>query len=137
MGLFSQNTEGPHSQACAVRAYLDGYDGVEASWDAAHWSYQRVDIAEWHNGREHGFVLMFRNKKHEQLNIAFFENRNSDEICALEWVQNTLNPPTIDTAKFGNIYKDKYDVSHRVEVGQASAMAEWIMDRLTSHWGLA
>lgn len=135
MGLFDRSYTQPHAQAKAVRAYLDIYDGVEPSWSRASCSYAPVHIAEWHNCRERGYVVMFQNKALKQLNIAFFEHRNSDEICAVAWVQNTLNPPTIDTAKFGDVYKDKYDVSHSVEFGRAADMAEWIYQRLCEHWG--
>ena len=77
---------------------------------------------------------MFRNAENKHLTIAFYEHRNSDEICAIKWLQNTMNPPTIDTAKFGDIYKDKYDVSHSVSHGQAADMADWIYEQLCDHW---
>jgi len=134
MGLFDQNYMKPGPQAKAVYAYLDGYEGVEVSWDKSFSRYAPVHIAEWHNGREEGYVIIFRNKKCDQLNIAFFEHRNSDDICAVEWVQSTMNPPTIETAKFGDIYKSKYDVSHSVGWGCSKDMAEWIMGRLEAHW---
>lgn len=137
MGLFDRNYYKPNAQADAVRAYLSMWDGVEASYDTKTSSYANVNIAEWHNGRERGYVVSFWNKKTEQINIAFFEHRNSDDICALAWVQNTLNPPTIDNAEFGGIYNTKYDVSYMVRCGEALKMAEWIMDQLTSHWGKA
>lgn len=134
MPLFDKNYAAPSAQARAVRAYLDGYDGVEPSYNKNGSGYEPVNLAEWHNGRERGYVVMFRNAKGDQLNIAFFEHRNSDQICALAWVQQTLNPPTIQTAKFGNLYRDKYDVSHSVDFGQASQMAAWIYEQLCNHW---
>jgi hypothetical protein len=135
--MFSQSYMSPKPQANAVRAYLEMYDGVEPSWSDEWKRYEDVNIAEWHNGRERGYVVMFTNPKREQLNIAFFEHRNSDEICALAWVQSTINPPTIESAKFGDIYKDKYDVSHSVGVGQAKDMADWIYEQLCVHWSKA
>ena len=134
MGLFDQNYMSPMPQANAVKAYLEMHGGVEASWDDNYKRYAPVHIAEWHNCRERGYVVIFMNPKREQLNIAFFEHRNSDSICAIRWVQNTINPPTIDTAKFGDVYKDKYDVSHSVGYGKASDMADWIMEQLGDHW---
>lgn len=132
--MFQNNYQKPSAQANAVRAYLESYDGVEPSWDDKFKKYQDVFISEWHNGRERGYVLMFRNSKNVQLNIAFFEHRNSDDICAIKWVQSTTNPPNIDTANFGDIYKDKYDVSHSVSVGKANEMADWIYENLCNHW---
>ena len=134
MGLFDQNYMAPHPQAKAVKAYLECFDGVEASWDAEFKRYEPVHIAEWHNGREEGYVIIFRNSKRDQLNIAFFGHRNSDNICAIAWVQSTMNPPTIDTAKFGDAYKTKWDVSHSVDYGEANKMADWIMEQLETHW---
>jgi hypothetical protein len=132
--MFSNNYQDPSAQAKAVLAYLDRYDGVEPSYNKDMHMYEPCSIAEWHNGRERGYVVMFRNAKRDQLNIAFFEHRNSDEICAISWVQNTLNPPTMETAKFGDVYKNKYDVSHSVGVGGAMEMADWIYDQLCAHW---
>lgn len=138
MALLSNNVNRPHAQARAVLAYLSAFDGVEASWSNELKRYEaRVDCAEWHNGRERGYVLSMRAPQYTgtQLNIAFFEHRNSDSICALKWVQQTLNPPTIDTADFGGtVYNDKYDVSHEEPVGCAGAMADWIFDQLEQHW---
>ena len=134
MSIFDQNYMTPRPQANAVRAYLEMYDGVEPSWNSEFKQYATVNIAEWHNCRERGYVVMFTNPKREQLNIAFFEHRNSDDICAVAWVQTTVNPPTIDNAKFGDTYKDKYDVSHYVKVGHAMDMADWIYQQLCAHW---
>jgi hypothetical protein len=69
-----------------------------------------------------------------QLNIAFFEHRNSDDICAIEWEQITINAPTIDSAEFGGMYKNKFDVSQSFRYGEAIKMAEWIYGRLNDFW---
>ena len=135
--MFQNNYHKPCAQSNAVRAYLEQYDGVEPSWSDERKRYQDVLISEWHNGRELGWVVMFRNAENAQLNIAFYEHRNSDEICAIKWVQNTMNPPTIETAKFGDVCKDKYDVSYFTSCGQAKDMAEWIYDQLCEHWNVS
>lgn len=115
-------------------AMLQDFD-VEESWHDVKGCYSAAPkIARWENCREQGYVVSMENDSGEQINIAFFEHRNSDSICAVEWKQNTLNAPTIDTAKFGEIYKSKEDVSHTVPPGCVSEMAEWIEDRLTAHW---
>ena len=138
MGIFSRSYMQPSAQAKAVRAYLEMYDGVEPSWNKDQLAYEPVHIAEWHNGRERGFVVMFINPKREQLNVAFFEHRNSDSICAVAWEQSTMNPPTIDSADFGGkVYKSKWDVSYEVGLGEAMKMADWIMQQLCAHWAKA
>ena len=135
MSMFSQNYDRPNYQARAVVAYLDAYDGVEPSWNKEFHRYDPVTLAEWHNGRESGYVLSMRKFGRTQINIAFFEHRNSDNICAIKWEQMTLNPPTIETAEFkGQCYSDKWDVSHTVGVGEAYQMAEWIMEQLCEWW---
>lgn len=134
--LFQNNPDGADAQARAVRAYLSMYDGIEESW-CSEWKRYEAEpqIDRWHNGREQGYVVTMRTAKlNRQINIAFFEHRNSDNICAIKWEQATLNPPTIDSAKFGDVYKDKYDVSHSVSYGQVTDMAEWIYEQLVDFW---
>lgn len=134
--LFAVNPDGADCQARAVRDYLSGRDGIEESWNSDFKRYSaEPNINRWHNGREQGYIISMRNNDYSrQINIAFFEHRNSDNICAIEWEQVTFNPPTIDNAKFGDIYKDKYDLSHQVSVGRADEMADWIFERLAEFW---
>jgi hypothetical protein len=68
------------------------------------------------------------------LNIAFFEHRNSDNICAVKWQQESTNSLTIATADFGDEYQTKYDVLHTVGYGKAQEMAGWIIEELEKHW---
>jgi hypothetical protein len=93
-----------------------------------------IEVARWLNGREQGYVATLLNLTGEQLNIAWFEHRNSDSIHAVKWEQPTMNPPTIDTAVFGEVYKNKFDTSHRVGVEKICEMAEWINDQFNEHW---
>ena len=135
--LFNNDGDGANAQAQAVLAYLRAKDGIEASWDEVTKRYLAdPKVARWHNCREQGYVVSLHGKDYRrQLNIAFFEHRNSDEICAVAWEQKTMNPPTIETMDTkGSIYKDKYDVSHRTMLGEAMQMADWIFDRLTDFW---
>lgn len=96
--------------------------------------FRQPKIARWENCREQGYVIMVKNSGYsKQLNIAWFEHRNSDGICAIKWEEHTMNSPTIDTAKFGDtVYKDKYDVSHSVRYNECYQMAEWIRDEIKS-----
>ena len=135
--MFNYMNDGAGYQAKAVLAYMEGYDGIEDSWNDKIKRYDaNPKVSRWENCREQGYVVFMRSKAspNKQINIAFFEHRNSDNICAVKWEQNTLNAPTIDTAKFGNIYKDKYDVSHEVGYGKAQEMAEWIYEQLATFW---
>lgn len=87
--------------------------------------------APWYNGREQGFVITYlpRSRKIKNLNIAFYEYRNSDSICSLRWESDKgyLNPPTIesdgDAAYHG---KDKWHSAFSAECGEIGKIADWI-----------
>jgi hypothetical protein len=118
--------DGANWQAQAVAAYVVGNTGIETDYPA---SVYEPEIARWHNCREQGYVISF-SVASKQLNIAFFEHRNSDSICAVMWEQRTINPPNIDSAQFGDIYKDKYDTSYSTGYGEVVKMGGWICERL-------
>ena len=127
--------DGASCQSRAVMAYLQTPSGIEESWSDEFKRYMaEPSIARWENCREQGYVVSMRSENHKQINIAFFEHRNSDSICAVMWGQNSTNSPTIETAVFGNTYKDKYDVSHDVRYGEALEMSDWIFEQLTAFW---
>lgn len=123
--------DGANYQAQCVLAYLRN-NNIEESWNGHEYA-AKIKVGRWENCREQGYVLSLR-MSGEQLNIAFFEHRNSDEICAVRWEQITINSPTIDTAKFGDVYKDKYDVSKSVNWECFREMADWIHRELTAFW---
>lgn len=135
MKLF-HNPDEANYQARAVLAILNSRN-IEDSWNSDKGQYEaQPKVERWENCREQGYVIVFLVGYHSpQLNIAFFEHRNSDSICALKWEQNTINTPTIDTldAK-GQVYKNKWDVSKSVEVGEYDAMADWIMESLETFY---
>lgn len=136
MSNLFKNSDGADAQAQATLAYLSGRDGIEKSWCSDKSRYMAdPKVSRWENCREQGYVVVLRSEDYKrQLNIAFFEHRNSDNICAIKWEQKTMNSPTIDTAEFGDIYKDKYDVSKSLSEGCPSDMADWIYEQLEDFW---
>lgn len=117
--------DGADYQARAVLCFLQG-----AEIAGANEFY--LNVSRWQNCREQGYIITARSLDHsKQTNIIFFEHRNSDAICAVQWDQKSLNSLNIDNAEFGDIYKTKFDVSHRVEYGQIMAMSDWIENQLT------
>jgi len=127
--------DGANYQSRATLMFLQRDASIEESWNKEYKTYDaEIKVARWENCREQGYVVTLRNKNREQLNIAFFEHRNSDSICSIKWQQESINTLTIDNAKFGDVYKDKYYTSHSVEYGKAFEMAEWIIKELTEHW---
>lgn len=128
--------DGANQQARAVMRMVQTHD-IESSWDTDWKEYRaKPKIARWENCREQGYVISLTSKDHNrQINIAFFEHRNIDSICAIKWEQITLNSPHIDTADFGNqVYKDKWDVSYQVEYGEIVKMTDWIVEELGKFW---
>ena len=138
--LYHYMRDGAGAQARAVLAYLQVKEGVESSWSDDGKRYMaEPKIARWENCREQGYVISLyhhggRLGSSTQLNIAFFEHRNSDSICAVLWCQSTMNSPTIDTAQFGEVYKTKWEVSHEVGYGKPADMADWISNELDGFW---
>lgn len=130
--------DGADYQARATLMFLQRYSNIESSWNKEYRCYDaEIKVARWENCREQGYIVSLLSKKFgggQQLNIAFFEHRNSDDICAVKWEQTSINTITIDTAVFGDVYKDKYDTSHSVGYGKAYEMAEWIAEQLTKFW---
>jgi len=138
--LTHYHTDGANRQAQAVLAfvqYLIG-DGIEESWNDEFKCYDAdIEVARWENCREQGYILSLRSPKYgqNQLNIAFFEHRNTDSICAIKWHQWSLNSLNIDTAEFGEeCYSNKWETSYDVSYGEAYKMADWIRDQLINHW---
>ena len=130
--------DGANFQARAVLMFFQNFD-IEESWNTDRKQYMaKIEVARWENCREQGYILTLVNPKsgtNEQLNIIFFEHRNSDNICAVKWTQPlTFNTPTIKDAEFGDIYKTKYDVSFEVSYGEIRKMSEWIKNELTQYW---
>lgn len=137
MAILFQNPDGANYQARAVLAYLTKFGGIQESWSHGYKRYMaEPQVDRWHNCREQGYVVTLRSETClRQINIAFFEHRNSDDICAVEWEGHHLNPPTINDIPESHPYKDsKYAVTHCVSVGEAEAMADWIFRRLTNFW---
>lgn len=126
--------DGANHQARAVLCFLQGFS-IEESWNKEFHKYDaEPSVARWENCREQGYVISLRAKS-RTLNIAFFEHRNSDSICAIKWEQMTINAPTIDTADFGGkVYTDKHDVSHSVGYGEIAKMSDWIGEQLSGFW---
>ena len=127
--------DGACAQARATLMFLQRRE-IEQSWEREQGRYlAEPKVARWENCREQGYIIRLRSKDYQkQLNIIFFEHRNSDSLCAVKWEQVSMNSITIQNADFGNVYKDKYDVSHSVPYGQVSEMATWIHDQMCLFW---
>lgn len=124
------------AQALAVQAYLNMFDGVEASWDKERKCYlAEPKVAPWYNGRERGIVVyMVDQQWQRQINIAIYEHRNTDQICALMFEAKTYgNPPTLADVPPG-VYETKGDFTECWRYNEAYDAAEWVYEQLENFW---
>ena len=127
--------DGANYQARAVLMFLQGNSSIEESWCDKRKNYKEtIKVARWENCREQGYVVSLLDKNRDQINIAFYEHRNSDSIHAIKWLQDDMNSLNIDNSKFGDIFKDKYDTSFSVDWGEVKDMADWIKSQLVKHY---
>jgi hypothetical protein len=119
MLLEHYNDDGAHRMSQAILHILSCIMTEDVS--------KELQVSRWHNCREQGYIAsLYKNGK--QLNIAWFEHRNSDMQNAVKWEQVDLNPITISNAVFGDVYKDKWDTSFQVPFDEPMEMAKWISD---------
>lgn len=129
---------------CSVKEYLqDGADYqsravlmlVQGLLDDAYFGYEKPTVARWSNCREQGYVISTHTFKEKDMHIAFFQHRNSDSIHAVRWEEHYMtNPPTIETADFGDVYKDKFDTSFQVKPHEIEKMSSWIVAQLKEYY---
>lgn len=118
-------------QALAVGHLLNGWDGIESSWDGNRYR-ARIETAPWYNGRERGLVMVLRDDawKCKKVCVAVvYEHRNSDSVCVVNWEaeRGYLNPPTLEDTPDG-VYKDKWDTSASFKYPGCQQAADYIYD---------
>jgi len=129
MRIRDVNRRNPH--ATAVLAYFQWNDGLEESWSHSERRYlAEFDLAPWDNGREKGYVLSL-GAGHKRRNIAFFENRTSDDIIAWAWTDDRAgcHLPT-----WREVAAEGPDITYETDVHGAYKMAELIMQDFTDFW---
>ena len=130
MPLFDRNYIRPDPQAVAVRAYLDGYDGIENSWVQTRGEYLAIPlIAEWHADGENGFIVYMKSLDgRQQINLAFFTDRKSGSIRIDNWWQKSWFPLTPET-------RQSTDIGVRyISGGRPLDAADHIMTKLEEFW---
>jgi len=131
----------PRAVETAILSLLGVHDGIEASWCNERTCYlAKPKYADYWNGRETGYVIMLNNlymdAPFQQLNIAFFEHRNSDSLCGLVWEGITINPPTIEdvTANKPEYATDKYATDVTFAHNKLVEFAAWIHAQMENWW---
>ncbi len=123
-------TFGVGYQAMAVLHFLKGLADGES--DGVSWT-----TSPWYNGRECGVVLTVTRfgtgVKQSCHSIAWFEHRNSDQICCLEWDHGMgINPVSANMDEaIVQAYKgdNKWSVAASFKYGEVGKVADWIYKR--------
>lgn len=133
MKLQNYLQDGADSQSRAVIQFVNPH--IEDSWDDARKMYRSIiEVGRWENCREQGYILSMVDKYNVQYNIIVFQHRNSDNICAIDWVQNSMNSISIDTIKDG-VFEDKFkSIKHEEHYGEVLPMAQWINNQFNEFW---
>lgn len=91
-----------------------------------------VDQRPYFNCRERGFVITIHDGKKAK-SFAWFEHRNSDELCVVEW-DSPCYPPHGNYWLCDDIpeasYKTKWDVTKSFRWGRFGEAAVWLSDRM-------
>ena len=134
----------PRAVETAILSLLGVHDGIEASWCDERKRYlAEPKYADYWNGREAGYAITLDNLFMRdrasllQLNIVFFEHRNSDNLCALLWESGvTINPPTIEdvTANKPEYAEDKYATDVTFAYNELVEFADWIHAQMENWW---
>jgi hypothetical protein len=132
--------DGANRQAQAVLALFQYFlgDGIEGSWSEQFSKYEAdIHVSRWENRREQGYVLYMRTADHKhQLNIAFYEHRNCDNIDAARWEQTTWNAPcltTPDTEGEQN-YNYGWENAKSFSYCKIEEAARWIHEEFEKFW---
>lgn len=141
MKLEHYMVDGAGAQARAVLAYLQGHDSlIEESWSDEWKKYMAEPmISRFDNCREQGYIVSLKSRYYtHQINIAFYEYRSSDTICALMVEGYTFNAPTkkdiMELCEKEGMPDSSGNYQHSESYGKASEMAEWIGEQLREFW---
>lgn len=132
MDIKTYFDDGANWQAQAVLAYVRAYSSwaLDGTWDDEAKKYMAtLDVGRFENCREQGYIFSVRYKT-SQMNYVVYEHRNSDQICVVRFVGNTINTPTSEMV-FENM-KDKYDVTNKFGYGGIVECGEWLVGNMNN-----
>lgn len=129
VSIENYNQDGACWQSRAVLAYiqsqifrLEDFFGKDI--------FYLTRVGRYENCREQGYVVSVSTTT-EQINIAFYEHRNCDDICTLVADGTTINTPNVDF-----MWKDrgenpsKYDYNASFRYGEIVKCGKWIIDEI-------
>lgn len=134
-----QNPDGANFQARAVLEMVRHHlgSGIEDSWDDDQKRYLAEPMfCRLDNCREQGYVVFLRSPDlAKQINISFYEHRNTDRIYVQVNDVRTFNAPSQQEA-MGHM-GDKYASAFTAPCGEIDKVADFIADALRQFWILA
>ena len=105
---------------------------LDLVWNSEMRDYDgRIAIGRFENCREQGYVVSINDYRGNQRNYAFYEHRNSDNICVLVRDGITINTPSLEYMWEGK--KDKWDVDKSFSYGEWEKCADWILEDMKSN----
>ena len=100
---------------------------LDLLWNEDWKDYEgRITIGRFENCREQGYVVSINDYHGNQKNYAFYEHRNSDNICILTREGVTINTPSLEYMWEGK--KDKWDTDKSFSYGEWEKCADWILN---------
>ena len=109
--------DGANWQAQSVLAYLKSHGN------------ENINVVRYCNCREQGYIVFCRKnvgKKIIQLNVAFYEHRNSDRMCVVVFDKVTLNDPI--NSDVWEFMEDKYDYTESFGFGEIVECGNYIVE---------
>lgn len=132
--LLFQNPDGASFKARAVLELLRDILADEISHKNEEMNFKaEPKFTLFDNCREQGYTVFLRNAIYgtgeKQINIAFAENRNSDDIVVYVFEKQTFNAPTVR-----DLTDDDWEKRKFFRYDAVYAAAQFIADTLTEFW---
>ena len=135
MGLKVDKKCGMNTQAWMFLQYLSEREfDISAEESANAW----LSVSPYSNCRERGFVLTLKRTGEEYLQFAFYEHRNSDDLCCVKWEGrgNITGGFTPDDIPEG-VFNSKHDYAKSWGYMQLCDAFEWLEDQIKTAIGMS
>lgn len=92
-----------------------------------------VQIGRYENGREQGYVVrLMIDEIIPMASYCFYEHRNSDQICVIQFQSAGYDTPSLDTIWLGR--ENKYDYDKEFGYAHIEDCAEYIINDMKRRW---
>lgn len=92
-----------------------------------------VQIGRYENGREQGYVVrLMIDEIIPMVSFCFYEHRNSDQLCVIQFQSTGFDTPGLNTIWLGRESKNDYDKGFGY--GHIDECAEFIINEMKRRW---